>query len=162
MIATATTHVAQRVFEFVADLSLPVIALPIAVFSWSLRFKGQDEAEDWRVNLAVSLKLGGLYLVLALTILLNADASEIWFLMRTEPFWGFYVLLLVVGTVLVSLLLWIKERPFRGIQPLNELATAAGEAESRGTRVPVVASCISLAIGWLVAILWLWSMSRGA
>jgi len=159
MIDTEITHVARDVLELVGILSLPVIGAPLMIFAWSLRFS--DEDEDWTVNLAVSLKIGGLFLLIAVSLILNAAGDKIWFLMRAERLWGLYVILLVTGTASVLLVSWFRGRRFRGIQPLNELAAADGEPESCRNRMPIVASSISLVIGWLVAIVWLWSISKG-
>lgn len=160
---TEVTQAAQKILELAVAFSLPVIGLPIAIFSWSLLFKARDDDEDWTVNLAVSLKVGGIFLLLALSILLNAAGSEIWLLMRVERLWGLYVLLLLVGSVVVFLVSWVKEQRLSGIQSLDKLSSADTGSESRASRgVPIAASCISFVIGWLVALVWLWSISRGA
>jgi hypothetical protein len=159
MIVTRITDAAQEVLELVGALSLPAIGLPIAIFLWSLLFKGEDNEEDWTVNLAVSLKVGGVFLLLALSILLNAAGSEIRFLMRVERLWGGYVLLLVVGSLLMLLAVWVTGRRFSGIQ-LNEVA-GKSEVEPRRNRAPLVVSWVSLTVGWLVAIVWLWAISQG-
>jgi hypothetical protein len=159
---TQIAQAAQKVLELVGNLSLIVIVPTIGVFLWTLLFKGEDEEEDWTVNLAVSVKIGAIFLLIAVSIILNAAGDKIWLLMREERLWGLYILLLFAGTALVSLLMWLNRERLGGIQSLDALSNGDAEAQSRPSRVPVAASCISLSIGWSVAIVWLWSISKGA